>query len=211
MKLPPIPTRIKTLKWDQRGYPIPWFVHTDENGVADFRVIGEGKLERAMREERCWVCGEKRGKFQAFLIGPMCAINRTISEPPSHRDCAVFSAKACPFMNNPDAPRRETNIPDHAEPPAGDHIKRNPGVSLVWVTLSSMAFRPPGGGVLFRLGPPEECLWFARGRTATREEILHSIDTGLPLLRNVAEQEGPEAVAALDQMHAEALKLVPAA
>src|SRR5580765_6111810 len=108
--LPPIPARIKTLKWDQRGYPIPWFVPYVD-GVPDFRAHDGKKLVRAMREFRCWICGEPYGKYKAWAIGPMCAINRTTMDPPSHKECAIFSALACPFLNNPESVRRTTNLP----------------------------------------------------------------------------------------------------
>ena len=35
-----------------------------------------GKREQSVKEKRCWICGDKRGKYGAFVIGPMCAINR---------------------------------------------------------------------------------------------------------------------------------------
>ena len=37
------------------------------------------------------------GVHKAFVIGPMCAVNRVIApEPPSHRDCGTFSARVLP-------------------------------------------------------------------------------------------------------------------
>ena len=44
----------------------------------------------------------------------------------------------------------------------------------------------------------------------TREEVLYSINTGLPALEEMARAEGFEAVAALNNETARALKLVPA-
>lgn len=212
-KLPPIPSRIKTLKWDARGYPIPWFVGYDEDGVADFRTHDGEKLRRAMREKRCWICGETYGKFQAFCIGPMCAINRTTMDPPSHRDCAIFSAVACPFLNNPEAVRRTTNLPEDGKPAPGFGIQRNPGVALVWVTTESKAEKAFAGnpGFLFHLGPPTEVLWYARGREATRAEVLRSIETGYPSLMEMATAQSPEAVAELGRLYDVAMKLLPAA
>jgi hypothetical protein len=52
-------------------------------------------------------------------------------------------------------------------------------------------------------------LWYASGRTATREEVLASIDSGLPSLLELAEAEGPDAVAALDKAHKAALRHLP--
>jgi hypothetical protein len=51
--LPPIPARMLTLPVT-RGFPTPWFVGT-VHGAYDFRLMGEGKLARAVKERRCWV------------------------------------------------------------------------------------------------------------------------------------------------------------
>ena len=65
------------------------------------------------------------------------------------------------------------------------------------------------GGTLFDIGEPKETLWFARGRAATRSEVLASIDSGLPILAEMAEQDGAAAVAQLAEQHAAALHMVP--
>lgn len=58
-------------------------------------------------------------------------------------------------------------------------------------------------------GRSPEDLWFARGREATRADVLASISSGLHILRETAEQDGPEAVAELEAPHARALGLMP--
>lgn len=215
--LPALPPRMKKLPLDHRGFPVPWFVAWFEDGepcdsgkgVPDFRVVDTPKIGLAIKQRRCWVCGEHLGVHMAFVIGPMCAVNRVISEPPSHRDCAIFSATACPFLIQPRMRRNEKDLPGHNEA-AGFGLKRNPGAACVWITRRYELFRPHAGhdGILFQLGEPEETLWFANGRQATRAEVMDSIESGLPLLR--AEDEGPEAVAALKVALDRAMKLVPA-
>src|ERR1041385_2432550 len=96
--LPELPARLRKLPVE-RGYPVPWFV-AFVDGHYDFRVIGPGKIARAVQENRCWICGDTLGSYLCFPIGPMCAINRVTSEPPSHRECAEWSARACPFLLN---------------------------------------------------------------------------------------------------------------
>jgi hypothetical protein len=206
--LPTLPPRMKKLPLDHRGFPVPWFVAFID-GKPDFRVVDTPKIGIAVKQRRCWVCGEPLGVRMAFVIGPMCAVNRVISEPPSHRDCAIFSATACPFLTQPRMRRNTNDLPAHNEA-AGFGLQRNPGAACVWVTRGYRPFRPYVGapGVLFNIGEPEEVLWFAEGRAATRDEVMASIETGLPLLR--AEEEGPEAVAALQSSLARAMKLVPA-
>ena len=207
----PMPAPITRLPRDKHSRSIPWFVHIDDEGAPDFRIIGRDKLLDAWRFSWCWVCGKPRGKHAAFVIGPMCGVNRVSAEPPSHLECAVYSARACPFLTTPTMVRRERGLDEiGTQDPAGLMLTRNPGVALVWSSRTWVPFRAPGGGVLFNVGEPTATRWYAHGRTATRAEVLASIETGLPLLREQAEAEGDRAVAALERMHADALTLVPA-
>src|SRR5437764_29347 len=98
--LPALPSRLKLLPVDERGFPVPWFVAWID-GKPDFRVVDQRKMAIAVSEKRCWVCGDFLGRYMAFVIGPMCAVNRVSSEPPSHRECAEFSVRACPFLTKP--------------------------------------------------------------------------------------------------------------
>jgi hypothetical protein len=203
-----MPARIKRLPVSPRGYPVPFFVAFID-GVPDFRVIGPGKIVDAVKHKKCWVCGEPLGRTFAMSLGPMCAVSRTISEPPSHRECAVYAAIACPFLSNPRMRRNETAIPADARDAAGTMLKRNPGTVAVWLTRGYRPWQPPGGGVLFSFDDPTEVLWFAEGRTATRDEVEASIYSGLPLLEAEAAKEGPHAIKALHRMTADALRYMP--
>ena len=203
-----IPRRMRVLPLDKHGRPVPWFVAWVD-GQPDHRVVAPGKLRDALRFGCCWLCGETLGAWKAFVIGPMCAVNRVSAEPPSHRDCATYAARACPFLTTPGMVRRPNRLPDGTVPPAGIAIPRNPGVALVWVTRTFEAFSPAGGGVLFGLGGPQEALWFAQGRAATRAEVLASIESGLPILRVEAEAESSEAARELETQAAAALALLP--
>lgn len=191
----PMPDRIKRLKTNDAGYPVPHFVEWIE-GKPDFRVVSAKTVIDCIRFDLCWICGQQLGQYKTFAIGPMCAINRTSSEPPSHRDCAEYAVKVCPFMLNPHRPRRTTGLPEERQSPAGIHLDRNPGVTLLWITKSYRPFNVPNG-LLIRIGQPLELLWFAEGRKATHAEIIKSINGGYPSLLKVAAEEGPEAVEAL--------------
>lgn len=204
----PMPDRIKRLPVSITGYPVPWFVQWFD-GVADFRVVDSRKIGEAVKKKRCWVCGDPLGKTFAMTLGPMCAINRTISEPPSHRECAVYSVTACPFLSKPRMRRNEVGLPEGHSKPAGNGLKRNPGAAAVWLTRGYRPFRADGG-ILFTFDDPEEVLWFAEGRTATRDEVLHSIVTGLPMLEAEAVKEGPRATDALKRMIHDAMRYLPA-
>lgn len=204
-----VPTTIAGLPQDKHGRYIPWFVDTS-TGQPDFRVVRRDGIPDAVNRQMCWVCGTHRGREAAFVIGPMCAINRVSAEPPSHRECARYSADACPFLTTPTMHRRERGLPEDRVDPAGTAILRNPGVTLVWFSRRWSMSRVPGG-VLFDVGEPSRVSWRCRGREATRDEVLASIDSGLPILRSQAERDGEKAVAALQRQHAAALQLLPAA
>jgi hypothetical protein len=129
--LPPIPDRMKKLPVE-RGYPVPWFVQKFGDHY-DFRVVDQRKYAPAYYQKLCWLCGEKLGSALAFVIGPMCAINRAIGEPPAHRECAEFSLVACPFLNQTQTRRNEANIPEETNF-SEFGIKRQPGVMALWMS-----------------------------------------------------------------------------
>jgi hypothetical protein len=205
-----MPDRIRHLPRNARGFPIPYFAE-EVNGERDFRVVSAVKMAHAVRNDLCWVCGAKLGTYKAFVIGPMCGINRTISDPPSHRDCAIFSARNCPFLSSPLAKRRESGLPDGGNEAAGVMLNRNPGAVGVWVTKSYRPFRPGRGndGILFSIGDPVEVMWFFSGRAAKRDEIITSVEAGFPLLLDLAAQQGTEAIAELQKQRAAFETLLP--
>ena len=206
----PLPKRWATRPRDPRGWPVPWFVAEVAPGQFNFRVADERKRTKAVRENRCWLCGETLGRFKCFAIGPMCAINRISSEPPSHVECAEYAVRACPFLTRPHAKRREAGLPEKGHNPGGISLDRNPGVTLLWVSVRYTTFRTsaadgPGiaTGWLINVGDPEAVRAYAEGRVATRAEVDHAIETGYPLLRCEAERQGPDAVLALARIYRE--------
>lgn len=210
--LPPLPPRFLKLPLDERGYPIPWFVAKLPDGRRDFRVANSNKRAIAVKKKLCWLCGEKVGRYMAFVIGPMCAVNRNTSEPPCHRDCAIFAATACPFLTRPKADYRAAGLPDGYKGHIGA-LPGNPGAACIWITMSYKPYQVPGGGRgdwLIRVGPPLEVLWFAEGKPATRQQILDSFNERLPLLREVAKSQSPAAEAALADSVNATMHLLPA-
>lgn len=205
--LPPdLPDRMKKLPLSSRGYPVPWFVQWIESegsttptpigqGYPEFRMMRPEAWKAAVQQKRCWVCGGSLGAYLSFVIGPMCAINRTTAEPPCHRSCADWSARACPFLAKPKMVRREAGLPTEGkgEMP-GVGITRNPGVAMVWTTRSYKVFPDGKGKYLINMGEPTNVDFFARGREATREEVLESIDSGLPILEESLKDEPPDMI-----------------
>jgi hypothetical protein len=215
--IPAPPPMMRHLPIDKRGYPVPWFVMWVD-GEPEFRAMDRQKFMLAMNRRRCWVCGGDLFREEVYTIGPMCAINRISGEPPSHRECAEYSARACPFLTKPHMVRREDEaFNSEKQPPAGIMIARNPGVTLLWYTrrriIQDVRGRPGAGdGFLFQIGRPFKTEWYCQGRPATRAEVMASIDSGYPLLKKASEDnDGPAGTALLECQYHEALRLVPKA
>jgi hypothetical protein len=199
-----LPARMRGLKRDHRGFVVPYFVSWFEAGVEvepgrgtpDFRVLSPARMARCKRERRCWLCGAPMGRYLAFAIGPMCAITRTTLEPPGHYECAHYSVRVCPFLSRPRMRRNDVDMPEgHWSP--GLVVPRNPGVTALWITRGYSTFRVDGNaeagiaaGELITVGDPERVEWWREGRRATRAEVMESITSGLPLLREAADKQG---------------------
>jgi hypothetical protein len=190
-----LPERMRGKPLDRRGYPVPWFVAWIK-GQPDFRIVEPEKLERAIVQHRCWICGEQLGRFLTFVAGPMCLVSRTSAEPPSHLDCALFAAKGCPFLLHPQAKRREATLPTATRALPGEMLPHNPGVTCLYTTRG-FSVHPMRGGVLLTMGDCEALQVFAEGRQATMAECNAAIERGLPRLRELAEQEGHGAMTEL--------------
>ena len=218
VSLPEMPHRIARLRKDERGYPVPRFVEwmndgraarpTDPGAKPDFRYARPDFRNQAFKHGYCWVCGEQMGVHKVYAIGPMCVVNRVTMEPASHRECAEFSVKACPFLLRP----RMKRLPIAEDAPknvAGMMIERNPGCTCLYEAKDAKAF-DAGNGWLIRLGEPTRVDWWCEGRQATRAEIEASIDSGYPILFEQAKKDGPDAVDQLALQLKDALQLVPA-
>lgn len=185
-----LPDSIKNLPRDKRGYPVPYFA-SEIDGEPNFVHADPKKFRLAIKENRCWICGGHLGKLKTFVLGPMCCVTRTTSEPPCHRECAEFAVRACPFLTKPLAKRGE----HEGVNPGGVMITRNPGVAALWGTVSYELFE--ANGVLFEVGDPTALTFWRESRPATRDEVVESITSGSPALIEMARMEGVEAVTEL--------------
>lgn len=203
-----LPKHMRGLPFDHRGFPVPrfvsWFIDGKQapfgKGTPDFRVIDPVHYQNCIKKHACWICGEPMGRHTVFVIGPMCAINRISSEPPSHRSCAEFAAKVCPFLSRPLAKRGLSPLPEKTISAPGTPLYHNPGVTCLWETQDFELFLAGDRGNLIHLGDPESVDWFAHGRKAEFKEVADSLNSGLPSLITVAQAEGAEALKVLNWM-----------
>jgi hypothetical protein len=189
-----------------------------DDGTPEFRAADARKFDKAIREKVCWVCGERLKRLVAFGLGPMCAITRTTAEPPAHLECAEWSVKACPFLAKPQMRRREGGALDEMPvTSSGVAIRRNPGVTAVWLTTRYSTFGDGRGGTLITVGDPvsmsflnrkPSVYWWREGRPATRTECVESIESGLPFLYN-ADPDDPTARAEIDRRYEAMKHLLP--
>lgn len=184
-----IPSRMRGLPINETGYLVPWFAAwLESEGKYDLRVVKPGGFETAWKYKRCWLCGQPLGRFQTFVIGPMCTVNRVSSEPPCHHDCATFAAIACPFLTRPNMVRNSKDLPAGTRDPAEEMIQRNPGATALWTTKNPRLM-PARNGYLIDIGDPMRVEWYAAGREATRQEVWAAIESGIPLLEATLEKE----------------------
>jgi hypothetical protein len=108
--------------------------------------------------------------------------------------------------------RREDEIIEQVEQSghqSGIMIKRNPCLIAVWTTILPVKlFKDPAGGQLFNVGEPSSVTWWKEGRHASRSEVMESITTGIPILRQYCDT--PSDHYELGRKTGEALKLLPA-
>jgi|GEM_PF-1310972 len=199
----PLPDRLRHLPVSDTGFPVPWFVEWIDD-KPDFRVMDSRKWARAVRSDLCWLCGNTLGRFKVFTAGPMCAVNRTSAEPPSHRGCAEYAVKACPFLTKPRMRRNNTDLPEQHQKPGGLMLERNPGCTLLWICHDYRVIKTEGGPII-KMGEPVEIVAYAGGGLATRAEVDASIASGLPLLKAECFNEDDRRVLARQMERAEAV------
>jgi hypothetical protein len=185
--LPPLPERMSNLPLDERGYPIPEFV-SNLDGKRDFRVVSLEHLAHCIRNNVCWICGQRLDPWKVFVIGPLAAIQGVSNEPPSHVECAEFAVRACPFLLLPKAQHRPTDMPNIQKMPGS--MKRNPGACCLYmVTGYSHREKPDGRGIVFRTGPAVRVAWYMEGRPAERAEVLAAINASLLAVRRASNEQ----------------------
>lgn len=189
--LPALPATMSHLQIDERGYPVPWFVKWYD-GKPDFRIVDSEKFIRAVRDELCFVCGGKLGKFRAFVGGPMAILQMVSAEPPTHHSCAEFAVKACPFLLLPRSKRRRSNMPEDTHSNVGEtedvFVEENPGISGVWTCVR---YRVSPSGRTFHFADCARLQFFTEGREATQIEIENALHSARDRIEQIHKLESP--------------------
>lgn len=101
-----VPKNMESLELTEKGYLNPWFVKAD-----DFRVVDGDKAWLAVSKQNCWVCGNPFIENEFAMVGDaVTAMVRICTEPPCHKECAVYALQVCPFILYPNAKRREAGL-----------------------------------------------------------------------------------------------------
>jgi hypothetical protein len=85
LKKIPMPARMKSLPINEQGFPVPWFAADDSSAR---------RFVYSLQRHLCWICGERLGSYLCFTIDPVVTVNRIAAEPPEHRECAEYGARA---------------------------------------------------------------------------------------------------------------------
>ena len=171
------------------GFHVPYFVawyrdkrHVDERepgAVPSFPTIDKDREALCRRRSYCWICGKKLGAFKAFVVGPLAALQRISSEPPSHRECAVYAVQVCPFMVGGHDMRED---PIHEGQDVIEEMSpKNEQLNVIWIcrdyTLTPLD--PSRGMFIYQMGDPVGVLVYHRGQPATLAQTMERVRSAI--------------------------------
>lgn len=157
-----IPDRMKHLRIDERGYPIPYFVPFVD-GKPDFRYQDAKKQKTAMDRKLCGVCGGRLlAKQFWFISGPIGLHNKTHSDAPMHEECARFSMHVCPHLQYLKSERRSD------ETMASFEQLRNKPLELFLVRADKVGYHAGTNYIWFR--PVDVERWIYENNRLVKEK-----------------------------------------
>lgn len=92
-----IPKRMRHLP-AYKGLPIPYVQFVAADGP-DFKAIDHGRVFEVLTDRLCGVCGQSLAESFAVIGGEKSIASRTFTDPPMHKECAQYAARACPYLN----------------------------------------------------------------------------------------------------------------
>lgn len=158
-----IPDKMKALPLDHRGYPIPKFAHIDSEGKPHFDICADDIHVRLVIPGMCFICGQPLGRHRFFIGGPISAKSHYFNDGPSHRECAIFSLKACPFLANRNFTHMTENTKKHIPKKINTAVstERPPATALIecrYYRVTSVS-----GNIVIEAGEYEGIEWFCDG------------------------------------------------
>jgi hypothetical protein len=159
------------MQWGGVGIPwfVPWTATESErpteppDGRPRFELPARReRFDRALRERRCWICGDYLGAVVTFVTQPHWVVQGFAGEPPCHRDCAQFAAQHCPyFVDAPDRP-----------------------LVVLW-QCRKYGRRIRDAAIVIEISGATHVDWVLAGRPATRGEVVRAFDAVMPKLRGM--------------------------
>ena len=95
-----VPRKMNALMRDRRGYPVPYTVLRDSDGVPHFAVNDSERVLRCIREKRCAICGTRLDREMWLVGGPLSAFLTAgrYRDPALHYECARYALQVCPYL-----------------------------------------------------------------------------------------------------------------
>lgn len=104
----PIPERMRDLKKDRRGLPIPANVLVDKDGKPHFTINNHTIRNKHIMEQLCGICGKKLLRGRWSVGGPASALTEegVYYDSPLHYECARYALQVCPYLAMPSYGKR---------------------------------------------------------------------------------------------------------
>jgi hypothetical protein len=99
----PMPRRIRSLQRDARGYPLPFIVLRDTDGVGHLAVNDETRWKRCVIQRRCPICGNRLDRVMWLVGGALSAFHErgAYRDSGMHQDCMEYALVVCPYLALP--------------------------------------------------------------------------------------------------------------
>lgn len=104
----PIPDRMRDLRRDKRGYPIPANVLIDNEGNPHFTINDHTIRRKHIKEQLCAICGKKLLRGRWSVGGPASSLTEdgVFYDSPLHYECARYALQVCPYLAMPKYAKR---------------------------------------------------------------------------------------------------------
>lgn len=96
----PIPELMQHLELNKRGYPVPYIVLRDKEGIPHFAINDDSVVEKCIAEDLCSICGTKLSSDKWVLGGPMSTFHPqgAFIDIPVHHQCGHYALQVCPYL-----------------------------------------------------------------------------------------------------------------